>query len=115
MQGNICRLAKLKTKSISEINKIADKILPKVYTNLSLTDLLSMAPAVASFNVGESIGWPDAPRGATIDGVWYGVPVTLESNVRELHKEVFCDEDYEVPSNIRTISQKIINKTGYNK
>lgn len=108
-------LAKLKTISISEINKIADKILPKVYTNLSLTDLLSMAPAVASFNVGESIGWPNEAKGATIGGVWYGVPVTLESNVRELHKEVFNDEDYEVPSNIRTISQKIINKTGYSK
>lgn len=108
-------LAKLKTISISEINKIADKILPKVYTNLSLTDLLSMAPAVASFNVGESIGWPNETKGATIGGVWYGVPVTLESNVRELHKEVFNDEDYEVPSNIRTISQKIINKTGYSK
>ena len=108
-------LAKLKTKSISEINKIADKILPKVYTNLSLTDLLSMAPAVASFNVAESIGWPNETKGATIGGVWYGVPVTLESNVRELHKEVFNNENYEVPSSIRTISQKIVNKTGYSK
>ena len=108
-------LAKLKTKSISEINKIADKILPKVYTNLSLTDLLSMVPAATSFNIAESMGWPNETKGATIGGVWYGVPVTLESNVKELHKEVFNDENYEVPSNIRTISQKIINKTGYSK
>lgn len=106
-------IAKLKTKSVSEINKIADKILPKVYTNLSMTDLLSMVPAVTSFNVAESIGWPYETKGATISGVWYGVPVTLEENVKQLHEEVFNDTDYEVPSNIRTTSQKIVNMTGY--
>lgn len=108
-------IAKLKTKSVSEINKIADEILPKVYTNLSMTDLISMVPAVTSFNVAESIGWPYETKGATISGVWYGVPVTLEENVRQLHEEVFNDTDYEVPSNIRTTSQKIVNMTGYSK
>lgn len=108
-------IQKLKTKSVSEINKIADKILPKVYTNLSLTDLLSMVPALTSFNVAESIGWPYETKGATIGGVWYGVPVTLENNVKKLHQKVFDDEDYEVPSSVKNISHKIINKTGYSK
>ena len=107
-------LAKLKTKSVSEINKIADKILPQVYTNLSMTDLVSMVPAVTSFNVAESVGWPYETKGITLDR-WYGVPVTLESNVRKLHQEVFSDVDYEVPSEVKTISQKIVNKTGYSK
>lgn len=108
-------IQKLKTKSVSEINQIADKILPKVYTNLSMTDLLSMVPALASFNVGESIGWPYETKGATISGVWYGVPTTLEENVKQLHQEVFEDTDYEVPESVKTISQKIVNKTGYSK
>lgn len=107
-------IAKLKTKSVSEINSIADKILPQVYTNLSMTDLLSMVPAVTSFNVAESTGWPYETQGITLDR-WYGIPVTLKSNVEQLHKEVFEDQDYEVPENIKTISNKIVNKTGYNK
>lgn len=107
-------IAKLKTKSVSEINRIADIILPKVYTNLSTTDLLSMVPALASFNVAESIGWPYETKGITLDR-WYGVPVTLESNVKQLHREVFNDSSYEVPSSIKTTSQKIVNKTGYSK
>lgn len=107
-------LAKLKTKSISEINSIADLILPKVYTNLSTTDILSLVPSVASFNVGESIGWPYETKGITLDR-WYGVPVTLESNVEQLHKEVFEDSSYEVPSTIKEISNKIVKKTGYTK
>lgn len=107
-------LAKLKTKSLSEINSIANKILPQVYTNLSMTDLLSLAPSLASFNVGESIGWPYETKGITLDR-WYGVPVTLENNVKQLHQEVFNDTSYEVPSKVKTISDKIITKTGYSK
>ena len=108
-------LAKLKTKSVSQINAIADKVLPQVHTNLSMTDLISMIPAVTSFNVAESIGWPYETKGATINGVWYGVPSTLATNVEQLHKEVFNDEDYIIPENIISINKKIINKTGYNK
>ena len=108
-------LTKLKTKSIGQINTIANKILPQVYTNLTMTDLLSMAPAVASFNVGESIGWPYKTKGATLNKVWYGIPITLESNVRELHEKVFNDTNYEVPTKIKTTSQQIVNKSGYTK
>ena len=96
------------------MNTIANKILPQVYTNLTMTDLISMAPAVASFNVGESIGWPYETKGITLDR-WYGVPITLESNVKKLHQEVFNDTDYEVPSKIKTVSNKIVTKTGYSK
>ncbi len=106
---------KLKTKSVTQINKIADKILPKVYTNLNLTDLLSMLPALASFNISESEGWPYNNKGAMINEISYGVPVTLESNVEQLHREVFEDEDYEVPEKIKTISDKIVKKSGYSK
>lgn len=108
-------LTKLKTKSIGQINTIANKILPQVYTNLTMTDLLSMAPAVASFNVGESIGWPYKTKGATLNKVWYGIPITLESNVRDLHQQVFNDTNYEVPTKIKTTSQQIVSKTGYTK
>jgi len=107
-------LSKLKTKNVSQINKIADKILPQVHTNLSMADLISMIPAVTSFNVGESIGWPYQTKGITLDR-WYGVPVTLESNVIKLHQQVFNNEDYEAPESVKNISKKIINKTGYSK
>ena len=108
-------LAKLKTKSVSQINNIADKVLPQVHTNLSMSDLISMIPAVASFNVAESIGWPYETKGATINDIWYGVPSTLATNVEKLHKEVFNDDDYILPESINTINKKIINKTGYSK
>lgn len=105
-------LNKLKTKSLGKINEFADVMLPKVYTNLNTNDILSLVPSIASFNITESIGWPYETKGITLDR-WYGVPVTLESNVKKLHQEEFEDPDYEVPESIQSISDKIVNKTGY--
>lgn len=70
-------LTKLKTKSLAEINKFADNILPKVYTNISAGDILALTPSLMSYKITESIGWPYTTKGITKDR-WYGVPVTLE-------------------------------------
>lgn len=106
--------SKLKTKSLSEINSFADAILPHVYTNISVTDIISMVPSMAKYKITESIGWPYNTKGKTMDR-WYGIPVTLESNVTQLHKEAFGEEDYVPSDTVKTISQSIINKTGYTK
>jgi LCP family protein required for cell wall assembly len=105
-------LKKLKTKSVGEINSLMNTILPKVYTNISSSSIIAMIPDLLSYNITESLGWPYNVQGITLDR-WYGVPVTLESNVKKLHQELFGEEDYEVPDKIKEISNKIINKTGY--
>ena len=60
----------------------------------------------------ESIGWPYETKGITLDR-WYGVPVTLESNVKQLHEEIFGEEDYTPSEIVQEISKDIVNKTGY--
>lgn len=105
---------KAKTKNVAQLNSLADKILPEVYTNLTTTDVLSMATNLVSYKITESIGWPYETKGITLDR-WYGVPVTLEENVKQLHKEAFGETDY-VPSDIvKSVSNSIIKKTGYTK
>ena len=106
--------SKLKTKSITEINSFADKILPHVYTNISATDILAMVPSMSKYKVTESIGWPYNTKGKTMDR-WYGIPVTLESNVTQLHKEAFGEEDYTPSDTVKSISANIVKKTGYTK
>ena len=103
---------KLKTKSLSEITAFADVILPEVYSNIGLKDILSFVPNVSKYKVTESIGWPYDTKGITLDR-WYGIPVTLESNVEDLHKELFDDEEYTVPGEIVATSDEIIDRTGY--
>ena len=105
---------KLKTKSVIEINNFMDKVLPKVYTNISASSIIAMVPDLLKYNITGSIGWPYDTQGITLDR-WYGIPVTLESNVKQLHQEAFDEQDYEVPGDIKTISDKIVSKTGYRK
>ena len=104
-------LNKAKTLSISQLNKLIDTVLPRVSTNISGAEILSLVPSVASYSISDSIGWPYKTEGITLDR-WYGVPVTLESNVLQLHQEVFGQTDYVVNDIIKNISQQIINKTG---
>ena len=103
---------KLKDKSISEINNLADEILPNVYTNLNSNEIISLAPTILTYNISDSIGWPYKTRGITTDR-WYGIPVTLEKNVKQLHKEIFGEEDYIPSETVQEISNDIVNETGY--
>ena len=109
----VAALEKVKTKSITELNSLVDQILPRIYTNIDSKEVLSLIPSVASYNITESTGWPLKVVGKTINGIWYGVPVTLESSVKTLHAELFDDEEYEPSEKVKEISNKIINKTGY--
>ena len=103
---------KIKTKSIGEINSFIDFMMPKVYTNITAGDIISLLPSIASFKIGDSLGWPYETKGITLDR-WYGVPVTLESNVTRLHQELFGEADYTPTEDVKTISNQIINRTGY--
>ena len=105
---------KVKTLNISQLNGFVDTILPKVYTNITSADIFSMMPSIASYKITDSIGWPYETKGITLDR-WYGIPVTLENNVKRLHQEAFDEQDYVPSDTVKDISNQIIEKTGYSK
>lgn len=105
---------KVKTFDISRLNKLVDEVLPRVYTNITASDVFSMLPSAPNFKITESIGWPYETKGITMDR-WYGIPVTLESNVTKLHNEIFAENNYTPSEKVKTISNSIIQKTGYGK
>ena len=105
---------KLKTKSLGEINDLADQILPEIYTNIGPDEIIMLAPTILQYEINESIGWPYDVEGITLD-LWYGVPVTLESNVKELHMEAFGEESYTPSEAVQEISDRIIERTGYSE
>ena len=105
-------LAKAKTLSLGKLNSFANTILPRISTNITSNEILGLIPSLASFNVSDSQGWPYETKGITLNA-WYGVPVTLESNVIGLHKELFGQDDYEVSDTVKEMSDAIIDKTGY--
>ena len=107
-------LSKAKTLGIGQLNSLADTILPKIRTNISSSEIWGLVPKLASFKVTGSLGWPYETKGVTLDR-WYGVPVTLQSNVEKLHKEAFEQDDYEASDTVKEMSAAIVKKTGYSK
>lgn len=103
---------KAKTLSIGQLNKLADTILPRISKNIENNDIIALIPSALSFDIIESLGWPYNVKGITTTA-WYGVPVTLESNVIKLHKELFGQEDYKVSETVKEMNDAIIKKTGY--
>lgn len=103
---------KAKKKSIPELNSILETMLPKIRTNLTAMDITSLIPTMLNITIKESFGWPYKTTGVWMRGDFYGPASSLESNVKKLHKEVYGQEDYEVPDNIKEISNQIIKETG---
>lgn len=103
---------KAKTLNIGQLNKLADEILPRVSKNIENNDIIALIPSALSFDITESLGWPYNVKGITTTA-WYGVPITLESNVIRLHKELFGQEDYKVSETVKEMNDAIIKKTGY--
>ena len=107
-------ITKAKGLSVGELNNLANKLLPEIYTNIDTNEIISMLPQLATYSVSESKGWPYEVKGATISKVWYGVPVTLEENVKKLHQDIYSKQtDYKVSNKVKEISNQIIKKTGY--
>lgn len=105
-------LNKVKAMSATEILDFVDVVLPHISTNISTNEIIAMAPSALSYNVSESSGWPYNIQGITLDA-WYGVPVTLESNVSKLHEDLFNETDYVPSQTVQEISNSIVNKTEY--
>ena len=105
---------KVKTFDAIQLNSLVDTLLPKVYTNISSSEIISLIPSISSYKVKESIGWPYETEGKTIDKIWYGIPITLESNVTQLHKDAFKETNYTPSETVKQISNSIIGVTGYN-
>lgn len=105
---------KIKSLNISALSNLVDTILPLVSTNISSNEIIAMLPSVIFYNITNSEGWPYDVSGYSSDA-WYGVPVTLESNVKELHSELFENDNYTPSETVQEISDDIINETGYSE
>jgi len=103
---------KAKKKNVFELNKLTDMLLPRVYTNVEKNEILRGIQEASKYKITESQGWPYEVKGYT-GRAWYGVPVTLESNVKKMHEVLFGDENYEVSDRVKEYSEGICKETGY--
>ena len=103
---------KAKTMSFSELNALTSQILPEVKTNMTNSQMMDLLLDINAYTITDSVGWPYTTSGWTHNGVWYGVPRTLERNVIQLHEEMFNQQDYEPTDTVKKISNQISTLSG---
>lgn len=99
--------------SPQKLNELSARTFPNVRTNMSQLEMFTAAARAPFYDLKKSISWPkDYYSGLLNDGVAYVVPITLESNVKELHRRAFGQDDYQVSQTCSQISDSIIYDTG---
>ncbi|MEG0829043.1 MAG: LCP family protein [Anaerovoracaceae bacterium] len=104
---------KAKTAGPFKLNNIANNILPDIKTNISTMSMLGLMAKFPFYDIGSSVGWPFKVTGWTHNGVWYGPPVTLQSNVNNMYKKIFKQGNYTPSDKVKNYSQQISSQTGY--
>ncbi len=99
-------------KNPDKINKMTDKVFPKIKTNMKTDDFLALVPKVLKMEIEDSYSYPFDYWGGQVNGVWFAVATTLEENVITLHEKLFNQTEYETTDRVKMISEKIINLTG---
>ncbi|MFV0363866.1 MAG: LCP family protein [Suipraeoptans sp.] len=108
---------KLQNVNISQINAIVDSVFPKVSTNFTLAEVIDYAKDIFDYNLGETNGFPFDKTTDSIANIGsIVVPVTLDSNVVQLHNFLYgSTEGYVVSDTVSGIRSAIVNKIGNSK
>ena len=107
---------KAKKADWATLNNLLQTITPQLATNIDIADLIPLARNITKFHIGETAGFPAARGEQDVGKIGDCViPQTLEYNVKELHRFLFDEEDYQVPSNVKEYSNHIAQVTGLTK
>lgn len=96
-----------------KLQELSDNVFPNIRTNMTQGDILSLLPLAVRMDMQPSVSWPkEYYAGLLSDGVSYVVPITLESEVKRLHKKAFKQEDYQLSDEAAAMNDDIIWSTG---
>ena len=100
---------KAKTMSISEISDVYEGVASQLDTNMSRNTLTDTLATLSQCTLEGTPGWPYeySTLWQDDDSYYYFVADTLASNVVELHKTVFGQENYQPSETVTMLSDRI--------
>lgn len=105
-------IKKAKTLKIKELEKVAEKVFPLVYTNMESKSIIRLVPGIPKYKLENGAAWPYRFDGKKIDGTWYDVPIVLDNNVKAMQERLFGLEAYQPSDRVMEISQQIQEISG---
>lgn len=106
---------KAKTMDTTKLIKIMDETLQETSTNMSRTRMTDTLTEIASLDISYNTCWPYDTDGWTYKSIYYGVPITLTTNVSQLHEEFFGQKDYQPTEFVQEVSDRIESISGYSE
>ena len=103
---------KLKKADMKKRIEVVTSVLPETRTSIFIDDLLPLAKDVSRLYIGKTGGFPFERDTGWIEKKDCVIPITLESNVKELHEFLFDDIDYKPGNSVQEVSSYIIKHTG---
>lgn len=86
---------------------VLNSVLPQVSTSFTSDEIMELGMNFLQYNISDSEGFPFDSEDIRYNGIYYGFPLTLESNVVQAHEFLFGTKDYKVSKELSTISGKI--------
>ena len=106
-------LEKVQQMDILSLTNLITTLLPYVSTNLTETEILSLAKDISSYQLVGTKGFPFEKIAIQLDGNDIVTPINLAQNVSELHEYLFDVTDYTPSDTVQEISNYITSVTGY--
>ena len=103
---------KLKPATIDEIT---NAVFSEIATSLSMQEILSLLADIASYDIGETSGFPFADHvkmNGRVGSQSVVVPIDLTKNVTLLHEFLFDEQDYTPSETVKECSKRIVAETG---
>lgn len=106
---------KAKESDFSTITDLINTIFPQIATNMSKSQILSLAKDAFGYDLGDNVGFPLANETPTLGSKGsVVVPCDLVSNVQHLHEFLYPEDTKYTPSSeVERISAAITSETGY--
>lgn len=96
-----------KKKNPMDLIEIVNEMIDKINTNYSSGEVTDILASLAKYDMKETKGFPTKLWGGKIDGIWYGVPITLASNAKGIHEYLFNEKNYKPSAKVQEISDRI--------
>jgi anionic cell wall polymer biosynthesis LytR-Cps2A-Psr (LCP) family protein len=102
-----------KSAGVSKLLECIDVVVDDVSSSLTKKEIISLAKNCFDYNLSTTTGFPFTLTTPTMDGISYVVACDLATNATALHNFLFEDDAYVPSTTVSTISQNIVNKSGY--
>lgn len=104
----------VKDASAGTLKKLVDMMAPKILTTLNNGEILNMALDVGSYDIVDTRGFPFEFEGGypPNSNAWVEKIDNLTLSVKQLHKHLFDDDDYEPSDRVKEISKMLDKRLG---